>query len=258
MATPEDEGRLGALTWTDLDGEVSRHHAPGPVRGRSLLAVPLGSCEQHGPHLPLDTDTLLAEAYANELAHNRSDTLVAPAIAIGASGEHQDFPGTLSVGTAALTDVLVELARSALPGSGSSRPAPFDAVLFVNAHGGNVVAVTRAVEVLRRESRVVGAWHPRTHGGDPHAGCTETSLMLHLHPERVRMHLAEAGSAARFSDILGDIATGGLAGVSPNGVLGDPTVASARTGAELFTVLTDQLRAAAEELLARAAAHRSE
>src|SRR5829696_8104302 len=116
------------MTWPEL-GEGATGAA-----GR-LLAVPLGSCEQHGPHLPLATDTLVAGALAFRLAAQRTDVVVAPAMPFGASGEHAGFPGTLSIGTDALESVLVELGRSA---------DQFAGVVFVNGHGGNVDALSRA------------------------------------------------------------------------------------------------------------------
>lgn len=228
---------LASLRWPD-------------VPQRSVLSVPTGSCEQHGPHLPLDTDTLVAVALAHALAEARADVLVAPAIAIGASGEHQSFPGTLSVGTEAMASVCVELARSALPPEGSGLPRPFAAVLFVNGHGGNVEALGLAEATLGAEGRRVAVFHPRVEGGDPHAGRTETSLMLHLHPERVRMDLAEPGSAARFREIGDVLRTEGLAAVTPNGVLGDPTGASAAEGAALFGRMVADLTAVAGTLAA--------
>ena len=93
----------------------------------SVVAVPLGATEQHGPHLPLGTDTTIACALAAGLAEARDDVVVAPPLPYGSSGEHAGFPGTLSIGRAALELVLVELARS------------WDGpMLFVCAHGGNV------------------------------------------------------------------------------------------------------------------------
>jgi creatinine amidohydrolase len=80
----------------------------------ALLLVPVGSCEQHGPHLPLGTDTLIAEALAQAAVERATGSVVSPSIAIGASGEHRGFPGTLSIGADALVEVAVELARSAL------------------------------------------------------------------------------------------------------------------------------------------------
>jgi mycofactocin precursor peptide peptidase len=223
--------RLGALAWPEVpDG--------------ALLAVPLGSCEQHGPHLPLDTDTRIAAACADALAERRDDVVVAPAVGIGASGEHEGFPGTLSIGTLALETVLVELVRSALPPPGSSRPTPFAGVVLVNGHGGNVEAVARAAALLADEGRAVLVWHPSVPGGDSHAGRTETSLLLHLCPEVVRMDRAEPGSSARWRDIGDVVRTRGLAAVSPTGVLGDPTTATAREGGEVFTSLVADLGAA--------------
>src|SRR4051794_4828940 len=129
--------------------------------GGRMLVVPLGATEQHGPHLPLGTDTMVAVALARALARER-DVLVAPALPYGSSGEHSGFPGTLSIGQAALELVVVELARSA----GSP-------VLFVCAHGGNAEPLARAV----RQVDGTRAWFPRW-AGDAHAGRVETSLVL--------------------------------------------------------------------------------
>ncbi len=121
---------------------------------RPSLLVPLGSTEQHGPHLPLDTDTRIATAVARGAgARLANDWLVAPAIAYGASGEHQDFAGTISIGTEALTLLLVEYGRSAACWA--------NRLVFVNGHGGNADALTRAVSRLRAEGRDVG-WCPCT------------------------------------------------------------------------------------------------
>ena len=103
---------------------------------------------------------------------------LAPAIAIGASGEHAGFPGTLSIGTEALTLLLVELGRHA----GLHWPG----MLLVNGHGGNAPAISRATATLRAEGRPCHAWHaalPGSPAADPHAGRFETSLMLALAPE---------------------------------------------------------------------------
>ena len=152
----------------------------------ALLVVPLGSTEQHGHHLPLGTDTSVAWAVADAAAGAIDGSLLAPALAYGASGEHEDFPGTVSLGTEALTGLLVEYGRSA--GRWAGR------VLLVNGHGGNHDALRAAGTVLRAEGRDV-AWFPcGVPGGDAHAGRTETSLMLHVEPEGV---LGDAGDGRR-------------------------------------------------------------
>ncbi|HST65927.1 MAG TPA: mycofactocin biosynthesis peptidyl-dipeptidase MftE, partial [Mycobacteriales bacterium] len=155
------------------------------ARGDVVLAVPVGSTEQHGPHLPLSTDTDVAVALARGLAARRPGVVVAPALPYGSSGEHAGFAGTLSIGAAATELVLVELGRSALPAS-------FARLLLVSAHGGNAGPVTAAVRLLRSEGRDVRAWSPRW-DGDAHAGRTETSVQLALAPDRVRAGPAAAG-----------------------------------------------------------------
>ena len=202
------------------------------VLNRPVVLVPVGSTEQHGPHLPLETDTLIATAVARELAE-RLDGYVAPAVSIGASGEHQGFPGVLSIGTDALRLVLVELGRSLSLWAGR--------VVLVNGHGGNVEAVTRAVHQLLAEGHDV-AWVPCAAAGDAHAGHTETSLLLHLAPWLVRPHRAEAGSTRPIAELLPELKAHGVRTVSPNGVLGDPTGATAAEGADLFEQMLETAR----------------
>jgi creatinine amidohydrolase len=203
------------------------------VAGRRLtLLVPLGSTEQHGPHLPLDTDTRIARAVAEGAAGRHPDTVVGPALAYGASGEHAGFAGTLSLGTEALRAALVELARSA--------GEEFGAVVFVNGHGGNAEAVVAATDLLRSEGRCVRSWWPRPRG-DAHAGHTETSLLLAISPEAVRLERLEPGNTEPLASLAGTLRRGGLAAVSPNGVLGDPRGASAGHGRELLAALVDDL-----------------
>ena len=202
-----------------------------PAVGEPIVVVPVGSCEQHGPHLPLDTDTVVATALADALARVRDDVVVAPPLAVTASGEHQGFPGTLSVGTEIMAGTIIELARSADWASG---------VVFVNGHGGNVTAMQRAAEVFAVERRRVLVWWPRFDDADPHAGHTETSLMLHLDPERVDLDAAVAGPIPSLPDLVRH----GVRPLSETGVLGDPTTASAADGRALFDDLVEQLRSA--------------
>jgi creatinine amidohydrolase len=200
----------------------------------ALLAVPVGATEQHGPHLPLDTDTDLAVALCARLAAARPGVLVAPPLAYGASGEHQDFPGTLSIGIEATELLLVELCRSAT--------RTFSRVLLVSTHGGNAGPVRRAERRLRAESRDILAWLPAWEG-DAHAGRAETSLELALAPGRVRPGRAEAGNTRSLTELMPELRRSGVRTVSPNGVLGDPAGASAAEGAALLGKLTAGLLA---------------
>jgi creatinine amidohydrolase len=217
---------LAERTWTDVDGE------PPP-----LLAIPIGSCEQHGPHLPLATDAIVAEGLAGELARRRDDVVVGPTLTVTASGEHAGFSGTLSIGTPAMTQVVVELVRSADWAAGT---------VLVNGHGGNANAVDDAVAMLVAEGRDVVSWWPNVTGGDAHAGRTETSLLLALRPELVRADRLAAGATEPLSALTLRLRSDGVRAVSPSGVLGDPIGASSAEGTELLTTLTDQLVAAVD------------
>ncbi|APE34442.1 mycofactocin system creatininase family protein [Nocardia mangyaensis] len=197
-----------------------------------ILLIPLGATEQHGPHLPLSTDSDIAAALCARAAAERTDVLIAPPVPYGASGEHAGFAGTLSIGRAALELLVVELCRSATD--------TFTRIALVNGHGGNIEPLRRAVELLRAESRDVRLFSPG-YGGDPHAGRSETSLQLALAPQRVRAELAEPGDRRPLPELLPLLRAGGVRAVSPNGILGDPTGACAEEGAALLTAATTAL-----------------
>ncbi|MGH3725427.1 MAG: mycofactocin biosynthesis peptidyl-dipeptidase MftE [Mycobacterium sp.] len=200
------------------------------------LFTPLGSTEQHGPHLPLDTDTRIAGAVATAAAQDLAakvgdDRMVlAPAITYGASGEHQSFAGTISIGTAALTQVLVEYGRSATQWCRR--------IVFVNGHGGNIEAAVSAVRLLRSEGRDVAWWACAIEGGDAHAGHVETSLLLHISPDTVRHEEVRVGNSAPLRELMAPMRAGGVAAVSAIGVLGDPTTASSEDGARMLATMT--------------------
>jgi len=210
------------------------------VAATTVLVIPLGSTEQHGPHLPLSTDTDIAVELANRLAAARRDVVVAPALAYGSAGEHAGFAGTLSIGQGAFELVVVELVRSA---------QEFAAVVFVCAHGGNAEPLARAVTTLRREGRRVLAWMPH-HYVDAHAGRSETSLLLALDAGRVRVDAAVPGARQPLNELEPMLRSAGVRAVSPNGVLGDPSDASSPEGRALFDEMSASLIAAVDGFLA--------
>ena len=157
--------------------------------------------------------------------------MVAPPIGYGASGEHQSFPGTVSIGTAALELVLVEFGRSAASWAGR--------LVFVNGHGGNVEALAAATALLRYEGRDVAWCSCGVQNADAHAGHTETSVLLHISPEVVRLEEIVPGNRAPLAELLPAMRNGGVAAVSELGVLGDPTTATATDGERLFAEMVD-------------------
>ena len=202
-----------------------------------VLLLPLGSWEQHGPHLPFDTDTIIIDAV---VIHALRDTQVdadafaiAPTIAISASDEQVGFPGTLSTGTEALVQSVVAICRSASWSQG---------VCIVNGHGGNADALTRISSALTYENIRHSIWSlPSYDGADMHAGHTETSVMLHAAPDRVRTDRIERGTVGDASALVAQMRTSGVAGVSANGVLGDPTTATREHGIAVMNLYSASL-----------------
>lgn len=224
--------RLGDATWPEVE-RVARHRlADGTLS--PVLLIPVGSTEQHGPHLPIATDTLIAEEIAGRAAHRTDGLMIGPTISISASGEHAGFPGTLSIGTATTARMVIELVRSADWAAG---------VVLVNGHGGNHSAIDAAVKKLTGEGRSVLSWWPtwpRRNDGRPadlHAGRIETSMMLAIDPGLVRLERAESGPDATVADLR----ERGVRAVSPTGVLGDPGGASGREGETFIATFVEDL-----------------
>lgn len=207
------------------------------TRSRQIVLLPLGSWEQHGPHLPLHTDTLIVDAVVNEALQDPSiqiaDFLVAPTISITASDEHDGFLGGLSCGTQGLVASVVAIARSASWARG---------ICIVNGHGGNFSALTQISSALDYEKIPAHVWSlPGYVGGDMHAGHTETSLLLHIAPSVVRHELIEIGATNITPQDIEIMKTTGVKNVSPNGVLGDPSQANAQHGREVLSLYCKSL-----------------
>lgn len=227
-------------------------------RSGSILVVPVGSVEQHGYHLPVATDTLLADAISH-LGVERADVpvLVSPPVWTGYSPHHASFGGTITTEIERLVALLGDVASAAVENG-------FDAVAFVNGHGGQTAALGNAVSAIGTDHpdlEVVGLTYfelakpfvdeirESDTGGMAHAGEFETSLMLHLHPDLVRMDDAEA----TYLEAPYDRGTKDLLEVGPvsayrpfeaftdSGAAGDPELASPEKGEELARRLADEL-----------------
>lgn len=209
---------------------------PEVSHGRCIVVLPLGAWEQHGPHLPLDTDSVIIEkVVSTSLEHSDIDDasfFVAPVINVTASDEHLGFPGVLSTGTDALVDSVVAISRSASTWAVG--------VLIANGHGGNFDALQRIQSALTYENVRHSVWSlPSYAGGDMHAGHTETSLMLHIAPDSVRTHLIP--QTAKEAIKVDDLRANGVKSVSPSGVLGHPATATESHGRDVFHLYTTSL-----------------
>jgi creatinine amidohydrolase len=223
---------LAELTWPEIEARLES--------GRRAVVVPLGSTEQHGPHLPFATDTLIAEALAERLCA-RVDAVHTPALSIGCSAEHAGFAGSLALRWDTLRALLVDTIASLVAHG-------FDPVFVFSAHGGNAAPLRESAATLAaagQPARVLtcadldvltAAFHrasaaagvPSTASGH-HAGEFETSILLALRPELVRSDALQEG----LTDVGADpqaVFYPNLRDRAANGVVGDPRAATAARG----------------------------
>ena len=240
--------RLGDYTTTEL-GDLLRSSDPTAV-------IPVGSCEQHGPHLPLDTDRFLAEAVALEACSKSGDVLL-PSIPIGYNEKELDFPGTVSLPARVFLDMMIGIGRSL-------QTAGWRRLVIVNGHGWNNDLVRAATHVLNESpgfnTACCSYWslcleeirrlrESPVPGGMAHACEFETSLMLHLRPESVRVDmLTDEVSYVRLRHLHHDLVEKSAMFVperfrdlSESGVIGRASCATAEKGRVWFEACARRL-----------------
>ncbi|WP_317633654.1 creatininase family protein [Streptomyces albidocamelliae] len=206
-----------------------------------VAVLPVGSFEQHGPFLPLATDTLIACTVAREIAAAYPVHLLPP-LTVACSHEHADWPGTVSISATTLHAVVRDIAESL-------RRSGVEALVVVNGHGGNYVLGNVVQEASARGERAAlfpasEDWEAaRERAGvqtslltDMHAGEIETSILLHAHPEFVRPGYE---SADFIADDRRHLLTVGMSAYTESGVIGRPSLGSAEKGKELLTSLVE-------------------
>jgi len=210
------------------------------VRDQRIAVLPVGSTEQHGPHLPLATDSVIAWTIASEISKAHGVRLLPP-IQFSCSQEHADWPGTVSISARTLISVVEDIADS-LRRNGVTN------VVLVNGHGGNYVLqniVQEGEGLALFPGRDDWAFAREKAGietsaySDMHAGELETSILLHAHPDLIRPGYETSDHLAEDRRHL---LTLGLAPYTPSGVVGRPSLASARKGELLLAGLVDAFR----------------
>lgn len=258
MAGPADSRTIGNLTFQE---------AGAALKASSTLCLPMGSMEQHGPHLPLNTDSVIAEAFTGRIVERWGeayDLWRLPPVAVGLSREHDWAAGTLSLSVGGMTAILRDLCREI------ARALPARNLLFINGHGGN----RGILEAIGRELRGdfglnVAALHlgvlisPADDAAIPeiHAGRDETSVMLALAPDLVRrerigdLKNPPDGLAVRAATLDPAVSwpwSSGDRRIGDLGVIGDPATASAEHGQAIVTRVVEGAGAVLRQLRANA------
>lgn len=224
MDTPARNAAVGVLP-TETTGETAE-------RGATVALLPVGSYEQHGPYLPLSTDTLIACSVAERVAASYPVQPLPP-LTVSCSQEHSDWPGTVSITAGTLGAVIGDIAHSL-------RRSGVDTLILVNGHGGNYVLRNLVQEATAEGQRmalfpVAADWEEAAAEAgivtparsDMHAGELETSILLHTRPDCVREGYE---SADHINDDRRHLHALGLGPYTESGVVGRPSLASARKG----------------------------
>ncbi len=231
--------RLGDLAWTDLKS----------VARESVAVIPLASFEQHGPHLPLSTDVLILDALIDEVEARAGDlTLTLPTQWLAHSGRHNAYPGTLSVPRQTHVEMIAALADDVVR-TGLGR------IFLLNAQHDADATLSLALSTLRERHTGLAAvaasyWSVTELDGDlrpdlrqeEHAGRLETSLLMHLSPDSVRLDERAADvprSASRYADRVMDYLR--MDQRTHAGTLGDPESATAEEGRRAFDTIAQAL-----------------
>jgi creatinine amidohydrolase/Fe(II)-dependent formamide hydrolase-like protein len=232
---------LDKLTWPEVKRELES--------GRDTVVVAFGATEQHGPHLPLATDALLGDHLAHLVA-DHLDAFEAPTVRIGCSRHHLAFPGTISIEDSTFHAIVADVVAS-LAGAGFRR------IVLLPTHGGNFGPLSAALEKLSPLEGVevaaltdlaallrIAATGRDDHGvpmseGGLHAGEWETSMLLAVHPELVRMDERAAGFTGDPQEAITSLFDQGVDAIAENGVIGDPAKASPAHGERYWEVALD-------------------
>ncbi len=250
-ATDTESCLWGELTWEDAEKRLKQ---------MDIALLPVGAIEQHGPHLPLDTDAFDADYLAQKVAMACSPPrpLVLPLVAYGVSYHHEDFTGTIAIDNHTLTGLVYDIGMSAARNG-------VNKLVIINGHGGNSPAINHAAQMINRDAHIfvcvdtgetsdVDIYRFIETPNDVHAGEIETSASLAIRPHLVRMERVQKSIpefSSRYLDFTGKRGITWYAytrRISPSGVMGDPTRASAEKGEKIWEIMVAHLVALVEDL----------
>jgi creatinine amidohydrolase len=235
-----DKVKLEEMTWREIKEALKK--------GKKTIIVPIGSIEQHGPHLPTGTDSYTGDILGERIARKLSDALVAPTIRLGCSRHHIEFPGTITLTPETLMRTIKEVCAS-LARHG------FKNIVLMPTHGGNFAPVNAVAPEIARELKVnlvviadlkelietmaktMQAFNVTQAQAGAHSGAAETSLMLACHENLVRRDLIRTGYLGEYTTPT--ILSKGIKTYSPIGVLGDPEKASREAGEKIINRLVE-------------------
>ncbi len=241
----------GDLTWPEAEKRFQQV---------DIALLPVGSIEQHGPHLPLDTDAYDAKYLALRVAEACSDPkpLVLPNISYGVAYHHNEFKGTISISNEALSKMVYDIGMS-VAHNGIKK------LVVINAHGGNSPALNYAAQMINRDAHMfvcvdtgetsdVDIYATVETHNDVHAGEIETSTSLAVRPHSVKMEQARREVPEFSSRYLDFTSKRGVSWyaytqkISNSGVMGDPTRASIEKGKKIWEIMIAHLVALVEDL----------
>ena len=242
---------LGELTWPEAEDYLKEV---------DIAILPVGAIEQHGHHLPLDTDAFDAEYLARQIAKacSRPRPLVLPLVAYGVSYHHDDFRGTISINNDTLSKLVYEIGISVAKNG-------IKKLIILNGHGGNGPSLNFAAQMINRDARIfvsvdsgetsdVDIYQMVETPNDVHAGEFETSTALATRPHLVKMEKAQASVPAfssRYLDFTSKRSVSWYAyteRISRTGVMGDPTKATAEKGRKMWKIMIAHMVAFIEDL----------
>jgi len=258
---PDDSGPHGSnIPRPHIWGDLSWPEAGDRLRETDVAILPVGALEQHGPHLPLDTDAFDARYLAHRVAEACSDPkpLVLPLISYGVSYHHDGFAGTVSIGNDTLSRLIYDVGMS-VARNGIRK------LVIINAHGGNAPALNHAAQMINRDARIfvcvdtgetsdIDIAKTISTPNDVHAGEIETSTTLAVRPGMVRRDQVEKAVPSFPSRYLNFSSKRGVSWyaytrkISTNGVMGDPTQADAEKGHRIWDIMSAHLIALIEDL----------